>query len=43
MNYFIGDWYSDSAIMYSILNELTLYTGNDRSGTKIFIKNDRNL
>ena len=43
MNYFIGDWYSDSAIMYSILDELTLYTGNDRSGSKIFIKNDKKV
>ena len=43
MNYFIGDWYSDSAIMYSILNELTLYTGNDRCGSKIFIKNDKKV
>lgn len=29
--------------MYSILNELTLYTGNDRSGSKIFIKNDKKV
>jgi len=43
MNYFIGDWYSDSAIMYSILDDLTLYTGNDRSGSRFFIKNDRKV
>jgi len=43
MNYFINDWYSDSAIMYDLLNSLTLYTGNDRSGSKFFIKNDRSV
>jgi len=43
MNYFIGDWFSDSAIMYCILDDLTLYTGHDRSGTKFFIKNDKKV
>ena len=36
-NYFTGCFYSDSAIMQSILSELTLTTGNDRSGTKFFV------
>ena len=39
MKYFTGHWESDNAIMYSLLEELTLYGGNDRSGTKFFIKN----
>lgn len=43
MKYFNNDWYSDSAIMYSILDDLTLYTGNDRNGTRFFIKNDRKV
>ena len=43
MNYFTNDWFSDSAIMYDILNSLTLYTGNERSGSKFFIKNDRKI
>ena len=38
MTYFVGDWYSDSAIMFSILDDLELSTGNDRRGTKFFIK-----
>ena len=38
MNYFTGDWYSDSAIMYSILDELELTTGNDRQSNKFFLK-----
>jgi len=38
MTYFVNEWYSDSAIMFSILDELELSTGNDRSGTKFFIK-----
>jgi hypothetical protein len=41
MSLFTGDWYSDNAIMYSILKDLTLYTGNDRAGTKFFIKNGK--
>jgi len=41
MSYFTGDWLSDNAIMYSILQELPLYTGNDRCGSKIFIKNGK--
>ena len=39
MGIFTGDWLSDNAIMLSVLEELTLYTGNDRAGTKFFIKN----
>ena len=31
-----NDWMADSAIMYCFLNELTLVTGNERSGTKFF-------
>ena len=38
MTYFINDWYSDNAIMFSILDELELCTGNDRSGSKFFKK-----
>ena len=38
MTYFINDWYSDNAIMYSILDELPLSTGNDRSSNKFFKK-----
>ena len=36
-NYFTGCFYSDSAIMQSILSDLHLTTGNDRSGTKFFV------
>ena len=36
-NYFTGCFYSDSAIMHSILSDLHLTTGNDRSGSKFFI------
>ena len=36
--YFVGEWFSDSAIMLSILNELILVTGNDRQGNKFFLK-----
>lgn len=36
--YFVGEWYADNAIMYSILNELILTTGNDRQGNKFFMK-----
>ena len=39
MGVFTGDWMADNAIMLTILEELTLFTGNDRSGTKFFIKN----
>ena len=35
--YFVGEWYADSAIMLSILSELVLVTGNDRSGSKFFM------
>lgn len=38
-NYFTGHWESDSAIMLSILQDLSLYGGQERSGTKFFIKN----
>jgi hypothetical protein len=41
MNYFIGEWYSDNAIMYSILDELPLYPGNERSGSKFFLKTEK--
>jgi hypothetical protein len=36
---FCGDWFSDNAIMYDVLASLYLTTGNDRAGSKIFIKN----
>ena len=36
--YFVGEWFSDSAIMLSILNELVLVTGNDRQSNKFFLK-----
>jgi len=36
---FCGDWYSDLAILYDLLKELPLYTGNDRCGKKFYIKN----
>ena len=36
--YFVGEWFSDSAIMLSILNELILVTGNDRQSNKFFLK-----
>ena len=37
-NYFTGDYFCDSALMYDYLSELELYTGNERSGTKFFTK-----
>jgi len=37
MTYFVNEWFSDSAIMYSILDELELCTGNDRR-SGFFIK-----
>jgi hypothetical protein len=30
MTYFSGEWFADSAIMFSILDDLELSTGNDR-------------
>ena len=41
MNTFTGDWLSDNAIMLEILSNIELYTGNDRAGTKFFIKNGK--
>ena len=32
MKYFVNDWYADNAIMYSLLEELTLYGGQERAG-----------
>jgi len=40
MTIFTGDWYGDVAIMYEILKELPLYTGNDRAGNKIYMKDN---
>ena len=37
-NYFIGDWYADSAIMNEYLKGVYLTTGNDRQANKFFIK-----
>ena len=39
--YFIGEWYADNAIMYSILDSIPLYAGNERSGTKFFLKTNK--
>ena len=36
---FTGDWHSDNAIMFSVLDSIPLYTGNDRCGSKIYKKN----
>jgi len=38
MEYFTGDFYSDSAIMYDVLDSLYLRTGYERSGTKFFAR-----
>ena len=35
-NYFINDFFADSTLMYSYLDELHLYTGTERSGQKFF-------
>tara|TARA_R110000803_G_scaffold209395_1_gene278938 strand:- start:83 stop:652 length:570 start_codon:yes stop_codon:yes gene_type:complete len=35
--YFTGNWFSDSYIMFNILDSIQLITGNDRSGTKFFL------
>ena len=40
-NYFQGEWYADNAIMYSILDEIPLYAGNERSGSKFFLKTEK--
>jgi len=40
-NYFQGEWYADNAIMYSILDEIPLYSGNERSGSKFFLKTEK--
>ena len=39
--YFTGDYYADSFLMYNYLDELRLRTGNERSGTKFFSRNDK--
>ena len=36
LNYFTSNFYADSAIMYDILSDLYLTTGNERQGTKFF-------
>ena len=41
--YFIGEWYADNAIMYSILDSLTLYIGNVRAGSKFFLKTKKKV
>jgi hypothetical protein len=33
-----NDWMADSSIMYSLLSELTLVSGNERSGKKFFCR-----
>ena len=36
-----GEWYTDSYIMYDYLSQLHLVTGNERSGTKFFNRENR--
>ena len=40
-NYFTGDFEIDSALMYDYLDDLELKTGNERSGTKFFSRNNK--
>jgi len=37
-NYFTGNFYADSFLMYDYLSQLEMYTGNERSGDKFFTK-----
>lgn len=39
--YFTGEYFADSYLMYNYLDELRLRTGNERSGTKFFSRNNK--
>ena len=41
MNYFTGDYFADSYLMFNYLDQLSLRTGNERSGTKFFSRENK--